>query len=72
MKVKLSKMGVGDLAIFEDEVVVLKHTEQSGGYDYLATVCDVRNTIELYRDYPNINIDDIPELIADIGIDGII
>ena len=69
--IHLSEMDVGDLAIYDDNVVILTHTIQDGGYDFLGFVCDVRHTIELYRDHPDVNISDIPELIIDIDVDDI-
>lgn len=70
-KIKLSEMRTGDIAYdhISGEIVKLNHHEQGfNSYDYLATVCNIRDRITFYRDYPDIDIDTVPTLIHDISL----
>ena len=60
-------MKIGGIAIHDGEVVMLRHHEQGiNSHDYLITICNVRDRIIFCRDhYPNINIDNVPDLLID-------
>ena len=68
MKIKLSEMKIGELATYEGDVVELRTGGKSGGckYDtYLAGGIDLRNGKTIERQYPGINVNDLPDLIID-------